>query len=166
MNTNYDEFISLTQDILENKEFIKLRDVMHHGMNRYEHSFRVAVVSYGIAKFLRLDYEKTARGALLHDFFLEENVGEELVTRLKTLYKHPFYALENSNKYFYLSELEKDIIVSHMFPVNFKIPKYLESWIVDITDDIISIYERLFGFRKQLTFAVSFVFILFMNRVK
>lgn len=166
MNTNYDEFIDITYDILDNREFNKLRDVVHHGMNRYDHSFRVAIVSYSITKFLNLDYTKTARAALLHDFFLEENVGESLSTRIKTLVKHPMYAVENSSKYFNLSDLEKDIITTHMFPISFKIPKYLESWIVDLVDDGISIYERLFGIRKQLSFATSFMFILFMNRFK
>lgn len=166
MNTNYDEFINITYDILDNREFNKLKDVVHHGMNRYDHSFRVAIVSYSITKFLNLDYTKTARAALLHDFFLEENVGESLSTRIKTLVKHPMYAVENSSKYFNLSDLEKDIITTHMFPISFKIPKYLESWIVDLVDDGISIYERLFGIRKQLSFATSFMFILFMNRFK
>lgn len=88
------------------------------------------------------------------------------VEGIKTLVKHPTYAVENSSKYFILSDLEKDIIATHMFPISFKIPKYLESWIVDLVDDGISIYERLFGIRKQLSFATSFMFILFMNRFK
>ena len=53
-----------------------------------------------------------------------------------------------------------------MFPISFKIPKYLESWIVDLVDDGISIYERMYGIRKELSFATSFMFILFMNRFK
>lgn len=166
MNTSYDEFVNITYDILENKEFNKLKNVVHHGMNRYDHSFRVAIVSYSITKFLNLDYQKTARAALLHDFFLEENEGVGALTRIKTLFKHPSYAVNNSNKHFLLSDLEKDIIETHMFPVSFKIPKYLESWIVDLVDDGVSIYERLFGFRKQISFASSFMLILLMNRLK
>ena len=135
MKSNYYEFVDITQDILDNKEFNKLKEITHHGMNRYDHSFRVALVSYSITKSLRLDYTKTARAALLHDFFLEENVGEKTSTRIKTLFKHPTYAVENSSKYFNLSDLEKDIITTHMFPISFKIPKYLESWIVDLVDD-------------------------------
>lgn len=166
MNINYDEFINITYDILDNKEFNKLKNVVHHGMNRYDHSLRVAIVSYSITKVLNLDYTKTARAALLHDFFLEENIGASLYTRIKTLFKHPLYAVENSSKYFKLSGLEKDIIATHMFPISFKVPKYLESWIVDLVDDGISIYERMFGLRKQISFASSFLFILFINRFK
>ena len=166
MDINYREFINITTDILDNDEFCELKNVVHHGMNRYDHSMRVAIISYSITKILKLDYKKTARAALLHDFFLEENEGVKVLTRIKTLFKHPSYAVENSAKYFFISDLEKDIIETHMFPVGLKLPKYLESWIVDFVDDGVSIYERLFGFRRQLSFAMSFVFILFMNKFK
>lgn len=166
MNKNSDEFFYLTTDILENSEFSKLKKVTHHGMNRYDHSLRVAIISYLIAKKLNLEYEETARAALLHDFFLEENEGKKLKVRIKNLLHHPEYALNNASKYFTLSDKEKDIITSHMFPISNKVPKYLESWIVDIVDDGVAIYEKAYGVRKQISFAVSFMFILVINRFK
>ena len=59
--------------------------------------------------------------------------------------------------------MEKDIILTHMFPISINIPKYLESWLVDIIDDGVSIYERYFQTKRQLSFAYSFLFILFFN---
>lgn len=163
---DYTEFYHLTKDILMHQEFLKLKDITHHGMTRYNHSVRVAKISYEICKRLRLDYKKCARAALLHDFFLEDNEELNKKERAKTLVMHPEYALKMAEQYFTLSDLEKDIIVTHMFPFGRKIPKYLESWIVDMIDDGVAIYEKCYGIRKQLSFATSFLFFMLINRIK
>lgn len=141
MNNNK-EFFNIVRDILNNKEFQKLKNIKHHDTDRYDHSLRVSYYSYLITKVLRLNYKKTARAALLHDFFLEENDKEKVSKRLDTLIKHPKFALETASKYYNLSDLEKDIIVSHMYPVTLNPPKYIESWIVDLVDDIAFVYEK------------------------
>ncbi len=158
-----EEFYRYTKDILEHEEFQKLRTFVHHGLNRYDHSLRVARISYGITRFLGLDKEKTARAALLHDFFLEDSVELGKKEKLKMLVKHPQYALATAKKYFSLSELEEDIIVSHMFPIGIRLPRYLESWIVDLTDDVVAVYEKCYGFQKQISFATSFLFLFLLN---
>lgn len=163
---DYREFYQLTRDILEHEEFLKLQEIVHHGMKRYDHSIRVAKVSYKITKQLHLNYKETARAALLHDFFLNDNQELDKKERTKMLVMHPEYALVMSKKYFKLSELEEDIIRTHMFPIGFNIPKYLESWIVDIVDDLVAVYEKCYGIRKQLSFASSFLFFLTMNHLK
>lgn len=163
---DYGEFYSLTKDILMHDEFLKLKNITHHGMPRYHHSIRVAKVSYKISKGLHLNYEKCVRAALLHDFFLEDNLALDVKGRAKTLFMHPEYALRKAAEHFELSDLEKDIIQSHMFPVGKRIPKYLESWIVDLVDDFVAVYERCYGIRKQLSFASSFLFFMIMNRLK
>lgn len=163
---DYGEFYNLTKDILMHDEFLKLKEISHHGMTRYHHSLRVAKVSYKISKSLHLNYQSCVRAALLHDFFLEDNLILNVGGRIKMIFKHPDYALEQAEKYFELSDLEKDIISTHMFPIGKKIPKYLESWIVDIVDDVVAIYEKCYGIRKQLSFASSFLFFMIMNRLK
>lgn len=162
MNSNK-EFFNIVNDILENDEFNKLKDIKHHGLNRFDHSFRVSYYSYLVTKKLGLDYKKSARAGLLHDFFLDNNEKVKVNKRFETLINHPKYALENSCKYFELSDMEKDIILTHMFPVSITPPKYIESWLVDLIDDGVSIYERYFQTKKQLSFAYSFLFILFFN---
>ena len=42
-------------------------------------------------------------------------------------------------------DIEKDIIVKHMFPLNIKLPRYRESYIVTIADKICSSYEVIYG---------------------
>jgi uncharacterized protein len=122
-----DEFIKMNNDILNNKEFNKMRDIAHHGINRYDHLVRVSYYSYKVAKFLRLNYKETARAGLLHDFFDEEISKDD--NKVNQLRRHPKYAVDNAKKYFSLTDREEDIIKTHMFPVTFTPPKYLESWI-------------------------------------
>ena len=86
------EYKLIVKDILENEEFLKLKDIEHHGTTRYIHSTKVSYISYKIAKALRLDYEKTARGGLMHDFFFspEHRCAKE---RSISFFAHPPKAL-------------------------------------------------------------------------
>lgn len=157
------EFYSLIKPILDNEEYQKTKKISHHGITRFEHSIRVAYFSYKITKTLRLDYQETTEAAMLHDFFLDELDEENKITKLT---KHPKAAVENSSKYFDLSDKQIDIIKTHMFPVTFTPPKYLESWIVDIADDIAAIYERTCTLKKDFTTAMTFLFVLLVNIIK
>lgn len=157
------EFKRLIDSIINNKEFQKTKDISHHGMTRYEHSLRVAYYSYLITKALHLDYKETTIAALLHDFFTDEVADENAIARLR---RHPGHAVENAKKYFDLSDKQEDIIRTHMFPVTFTPPKYLESWIVDIVDDIAAIYEKTYSVKKELQAAATFILILVLNFIK
>ena len=162
MNSD-NEFTYIISDIMDNSEFNKLKSIVHHGLNRYDHSYMVSYYSYIITKKLRLNYEEATRAALLHDFFFEKNEELNIKNKIKTMLFHPRYAVINSSKYYDLTDLEKDIILTHMFPISLNPPKYLESWIVDIVDDIVSVFERLYSVRKQLSFGYNFLFLLFIN---
>ena len=143
------EYLSKVCDILENEEFKKMENIVHHEGNRLDHSIRVSYHSYKWAKFFKLDATKVARAALLHDFFLEDNQSFTKKEKIITMIKHPEYALENSKKYFDLSPMEEDIILSHMFPIGSHIPKYFESWMVDFIDHVASVYEKSPIVRRQ-----------------
>lgn len=154
------EFFDIVNHILENEEFRKLDDIRHHGITRLNHCMRVAYYSYLITKFLRLNYVEVTEAALLHDFFTNELESKNMIV---SLIRHPYIALDNSKKYFNLSIMQEDIIKTHMFPVSLVPPKYIESWIVDIIDDICAIYERFYSTRKELNAASTFLFLLFIN---
>ncbi len=160
------EYLNKVYDILENEEFRKMEKIIHHEGNRLDHSIRVSYYSYKLAKLLKFDSEKVARAALLHDFFLENNQLADRKEKLVTMLKHPEYALENAKKYFELSSLEEDIILSHMFPIGSHIPKYFESWMVDFVDDIASIYEKTTVIRKQLSTATCFLVMILVNNLR
>lgn len=165
MNNKYseNEFESIIKPILNNKEFLKTREKRHHGITRYDHLMRVSYYSYWISKFLRLNYQETARAALLHDFFIDETEED---SKLGALTNHPQYALNNALKYYDLTDREQDIIKTHMFPVTLTPPKYLESWIVDLVDDAAGIYEKYKSSCKEFKTAVSFLMILAINIIQ
>ncbi len=154
------EFNSLIQPIVEIEEFQKTKNIRHHGLTRYDHSRRVAYFSYLVTKFLRLDYKETTKAAMLHDFFTTEVENENAIFKLR---RHPNHAVENSQKYFSLSDKQVDIIKTHMFPVTFTPPKYLESWIVDIVDDIVAIYEKTFCIKRSIKATASFILFLLIK---
>lgn len=155
--------MAIVNDILYSDEFNKTKNIIHHGLNRYDHSVKVSYISYKIAKSLGLSYQEVARAGLLHDFFLIDNQNISFKERAYTLLNHPKYALHHAEKYFNLSDKEKDIIVTHMFPVApTRVPKYLESWIVDIVDDFIAIAEEIKVKKKQIIRLANYLTASFM----
>src|SRR5665648_392761 len=128
------KFLKIAGPIVNNIEFQKMKNIKHHDESVYEHVIDVAYKAYKITFKKDLDWESTIRGALLHDFYLYK-FDKKLRLRLPidiflhTIW-HPAAALENANRLFKLNIKEKDIIISHMFPV--RIPKYKESWIVSM----------------------------------
>ena len=151
------EFNNIIMPIISNSEYQKTKSCVHHGMDRYSHQMRVAYYSYKITKFCHLNYKSATRGAILHDFFLD-NYNEK---KARMLVNHPNIALENSQKYFDLNDLEKDIIKAHMFPVGKTVPKYLESWIVNLVDDVACIYERSYVLKENMSVVFSMFILLF-----
>ena len=157
-SNSYDnKYLEIVSDILENDEFKKLRNIDHHGITRYEHSIKVSYNAYKLAKSLKLDDIAVARAGLLHDFFYSNShkMDKERVT---SLFTHPKKAVANSGKYFYLNQMEEDIIATHMFPVNLSVPKYAESWVVNLTDKTVSLNE----FRKKFGYKLAYVFNLYL----
>lgn len=135
-----EEFDILIKDIIENPNFKELDLEMHHGISRAQHSYRVAEGVYKMTKKLHMNYEEATRAALLHDFYfnyqLEDN-GE-----VKNLVEHPSMAVLNASKYYELSERQKNMIESHMFPLCKVMPKYKESFCITIVDKVVAFYEQ------------------------
>lgn len=151
--------MSIVNNILDNDEFLKIKSIEHHGISRYDHSLKVSYYSYKIAKILHLDYEQTARGGLLHDFFLspEDRTKKD---RLKSVFTHPKQAVLMAKSEFELTKKEEDMIRSHMFPINLSVPKYAESWIVSMVDKCVATNEFAIKFRFRLKYAYN-LFLLF-----
>lgn len=151
--------MSIVNNILDNEEFMKIKKIEHHGISRFDHSLKVSYYSYKIAKILHLDYEQTAVGGLLHDFFLSpENRTQK--ERMKSVFTHPKQAVEMARTQFELTKKEEDMIRSHMFPINLSVPKYAESWIVSMVDKCVATNEFAIKFRFRLKYAYN-LFLLF-----
>ena len=155
------EYMNIVFDILNNDKFVQIKECKHHGMTRLEHSLRVSYYSYIVAKKLKLNYTATARGGLLHDFFLKEDLTkkEQKISAIV----HPYIALQNSCETFAISDLEKDIIINHMFPtLPHKVPKYLESWLVSLIDKLVAAYEFYFSYGKSYIYKLSNLYIILL----
>lgn len=137
------EYYNIVKDILENEEFLRRKEFRHHG-NRsvYDHSLAVSILSYRIAKRLKIDYKSAAIGGLLHDFYY--NPWQEKKDTRPFFKKHGFShageALENSKKVFpeLMNNRIEDIIKKHMFPLNIKPPMFKESWVITCVDKYVS----------------------------
>ena len=161
-NIEFDkEYLNIVKDILENPKFLKIKECIHHGTSRFEHSLRVSYYSYKIAKKLKLNYKETARGGLLHDFF--ENTDLTPKKKRLSMFFHPYKAVINAKDNFNITRLEEDIIINHMFPtLPHKIPKNAESWIVSMVDKGIATYEFYDAYGKTYLYRHSHLYIILL----
>ena len=155
------EYMDIVGDILENNQFLKIKECRHHGITRWEHSIRVSYYSYLVAKKMRLNYTATARGGLLHDFFIKEDLSPK--KRKLSVFFHPYLALDNSCNVFQVSDIEQDIIINHMFPtLPHKVPRYMESWLVSTVDKIVAIYEFYYSYGRTFVYRFSNLYVLML----
>ncbi len=174
------EFDELVKDILNNENFLATKRDLHHGTSKYEHSIRVAKLSYKLGKFFKVDLRSVTRAGLLHDFFF----GMRKEKPENSYLRHPVTASSNAKKYFNVSDLEAEAIKTHMFHhvliqkifpfINrkekvsikeFK-PKTKEGWIICASDLIISVMECerfQFSYVANVTLLLIFNVIMFKN---
>lgn len=130
------EFYECIRDIMEHPVVLLMKKFPHHcDTDCYQHCMNVAYYNYQICKVLRLDARAAARAGMLHDLFLYDWREHAAKTgdRFHGL-THPKVALRRAEKYFDLNDMEKDIILKHMWPLTIIPPKYFESYIICLTD--------------------------------
>jgi uncharacterized protein len=148
MDRQVAEYVEIVGDILAHPQFKKLKNFKHHSDSIYDHCLLVSYLAYLQARKLGLDYVATARGGLLHDFFLYDWRSDRFHFQRKTFkhshaFRHPLIALNNAEKYFTLSPLERDIIVKHMWPATRPVPLHRESFLVCMVDKYVACREYL-----------------------
>lgn len=121
----------------------------HHGRTTVaNHSLRVAMMSTRIGLFLyrhgfRVDLDSLIKSALTHDVgIIGRDDGRFHGFKECCLFQHPKDSLkEYRTSYGSLNNIEYNAIRAHMFPFCLSIPIYRESWILTISDKIVSIIE-------------------------
>ena len=119
------------------------KEYIQHGTTTvFEHSVKVAYISLLIAHRLKLkvDYKSLIRGALLHDYFLYDWHENDASHRLHG-FRHAGFALRNAGRDFSLGPIERNMIASHMFPMNLVLPRFRESLLLCLADKICSFCE-------------------------
>ena len=152
-------FESIASEIINSEKYQSLKNENHHGLSRYDHSIRVAKNTYRISKRIKkMDYISATRGALLHDYFTNEEYRN--TKGMKKYSMHPVIALNNAIREYNLNPIEENVIVSHMYPMGKTKPNCKESWLVSGVDKSVAIYECA---RYKSKEALAFTFVLLIN---
>ena len=131
-----DTFLESLGNLAADQSVRQMAAISHHNDSTLAHSITVAHVSFYLARLFRLDAISTARGALLHDFFLYD---WQHCPHRRHRTRHPGTALGNAVQRFTLNPVEKDIILTHMWPVARPFYSFRESFLVSSVDKIVSI---------------------------
>ncbi|WP_086348085.1 HD domain-containing protein [Candidatus Enterococcus clewellii] len=135
------EYMSYVEDLLATEEVQRLGNyIQHMNSTRLEHSISVSYYSYKLAKKWNGDARATARAGLLHDLFYYDWRTTKF-DEGSHAYMHPRIAVKNAEKLTELSDLERDIIIKHMWGATIAPPKYKESYIVTMVDKYCAIKE-------------------------
>lgn len=126
------------------------RFIQHGDTSCLKHTIAVAYYSMKFAEFMGINYKKRdlIRGALLHDYFLYDWHDGAKGRKIHG-FTHPQTALENADRDFELTDVEREIIKKHMFPLTIFPPKCREGWIVCMVDKACSLYET---FKRKDTY--------------
>lgn len=147
------EFFKIIDDIIADDTVKQMKNYRQHcDTSCYKHCMQVAYFTYITCKKLNLDYISATRAAMLHDLFLYDWRKKYRDIALPGLHAfvHPKIALENASKIFNLNDIEKDVILKHMWPVTFALPKYRESYIVTIMDKYSACLETYIYLKNKL----------------
>ena len=150
---NLKEFFDIIKDLISNDVVKQMKNYRQHcNTSCYKHCMQVAYFTYIACKKLKLDYISATRAAMLHDLFLYDWRKKYRNIELPGLHAfvHPQIALKNANNLFELNEMEKDIILKHMWPVTFSLPKYRESYIVTVMDKYSACLETYLYIQNKL----------------
>ena len=135
------------QSFIFNEKILRMKEIpMHRGSNCYEHTFKVvkrAIHHCEISKKKNINPEVVLVGAILHDYYLYDWRVDR--SKIKTHAKqHELIAAENAIKDFGISKEIKEVIETHMWPINIKnYPKSREAKIVSINDKLVALCEAL-----------------------
>lgn len=136
-----EEYKTCIDDLIFHDQIQMMKQFRHHRYtNCFEHSVRVSFYSFRVCKALGWDYKSAARGGLLHDLFLYDWRTTQLEGG-KHGFVHPRIAFNNASNVFTLNNIEKDIILKHMFPLTMCPPFYKESLLVCLVDKYCALAE-------------------------
>lgn len=134
-------------DILSSRGMDREKRFYQHGtVTVYDHSVAVALMCLRLAGLFRLrtDTRTLVRGALLHDYFLYD-----WHVKVKGRPLHGFWharlAMANAQRDFGLNPVERNMILSHMFPMNRTLPRYRESVLLCTADKVCAARETFLG---------------------
>ncbi len=140
--SNFTDYID---DLLEHPLVQNMNTLKQHAdvANLLEHLLYTSYISYCLSEFFGLRTKEVVRGALLHDFRLNDMPDS------KRWFSHSKTSHQSASEHFDLTELEKQIILTHMWPLNPTLfPKSREALVVNIADTYCAFMEAIRLFKK------------------
>ena len=137
--------------IIDTPQAQSMKTFIQHGhISTYEHVINVVCMSCRVDRrfHARSDKRSLIRGAFLHDFYLYDWHDPTSNEGLHG-FRHPVRALANAEALFELNPKERNVIVSHMWPLTItRIPKCREAAIVCLSDKLCALYETILKDKK------------------
>ena len=141
------EYAACVADLLNSDEVLWMKNIRHHHfVTCYEHSLFVSYVAYRLARHWNIDVREAARAGLLHDLFLYDP-KDKTQYEGNQFFAHPVAALKNASRLTELSDAEADAIVTHMWPLAKKMPRYKVSYVVNVADKLCAVIEGVYLYR-------------------
>lgn len=144
------EFLNIIDDLSHNETVLKMKNFrQHYETSCFDHCLEASYFCYKICKKFKLDYVSAARAAMVHDLFLynwrerqPDRKGLHAFTHGKTSY-------ENACKIMKLNNLQKDMILKHMWPLTISIPRYRETFILTLVDKYCALSESYYEIKSK-----------------
>ena len=130
-----DKYLEYTGDLLSDSVVKSMVKYHHHkAITTHFHSVYVSYTVLKMAENMKLENAREiTRAALLHDFYLYEWYTEKHEEYHITY--HPKQSVKNIEEHFgKLSDLQKNMVLSHMFPMGVERPKSVGAWLLTLAD--------------------------------
>ena len=143
-NINTREADEIFYSLREHPEVARMKNYIQHGdINTFQHCEAVVNCGRKLNQVLHIHADEISliRGGMLHDFYLYDWHIPDKSHKLHG-FSHPRQALNNALKYFNLNKREKNIILSHMWPLTVtQIPTSREAWLICLADKYCALRE-------------------------
>lgn len=136
-----------TYAVVRQPVYLRLKMIRHHEKSIFYHNLRVARVAYRLGRMIekisrwRMKRKALIRGALLHDFFFYDWRRERPASGKLHAFEHPKESSRHAERFYSATRRERNIILSHMWPLGLPWPWHMESWLVTVADKWVSLKE-------------------------
>lgn len=129
------KYLEYTGDLLSDSKVKSMEKFHHHkAITTHFHSVYVSYTVLKMAEKMKLENAREiTRAALLHDFYLYEWYTEKHEEYHITY--HPKESVKNIEEHFgKLTDYQRNMILSHMFPMGVQRPKNIGAWLLTLAD--------------------------------